>query len=287
MIKYIRKIFSYMKVLDVHYKEKNFFKDCGEWIHQDAINDCNMIITSVAFNNRCVIEYQFKLINKYFRNRNEMKVGYLVVDNSSDMLQSDEIKKYCDKKEIAYVRLKNNPREGSASHALALNWICKNIENLDSNLKVLAFLDHDCFPINENNEKIWNAIEKQGFYGLKQERGDHWYLWPGFSFFDVDAFDVKQFDFMPSVKGDTGAEVGTIISESLKSVGKSDMFIEFPSQQYVEVMDKTISEYTQDTCVEVFDDSFVHLMNGSNWLGTDVYTEKSILIDDYLRRFIE
>lgn len=286
----IKKISNEIKKIILNTKKSVFLNySGGEWINKEKLYDCEILIATVGFNSVKLIEYQNKFVKKKLVGQKN-KLVYFVADNSHDEEKSCEIRKYCNMNSIPYVRLSKSPyigtEVGSESHGLALDWICKNVVNKYKNIKVIGFVDHDCFPISKSCDRLWNAVDKQGFYGLRQERGDYWYLWPGFTFIDVSKIDISSVDFCPNGKGDTGSGIGDFVLEYLRANHMQESEIEFPDQVYVELLDKKMSQYTQDTCIEVFDGEFVHLMNGSNWLKSEIYSTKGKLVEQYLNKFL-
>jgi hypothetical protein len=80
-------------------------------------------IYTVAFNNDRVIDYQIKFMRKNLKDEHL----HIIVDNSSDNEISEKIRKICIEQDTMYIRLPENNLFTSQSHALALNYICKNI----------------------------------------------------------------------------------------------------------------------------------------------------------------
>lgn len=153
-------------------------------------------IYTVAFNNDRVIDYQIKLMKKNFKDEHQ----HVVVDNSSDEEISKKIREICIDNDTMYIRLPKNTLFSSQSHALALNYIYRNIILKRENVRYFWFLDHDIFPIKETT--ILSYIKKQKMYGylMDKERIKYarnaWNLRPGFCFFDKSM--SRKFDFRPT-----------------------------------------------------------------------------------------
>jgi len=159
----------------------------------------------VAFNNEKVIELQIARLAKYFNDSYEL----IITDNSNDEQKSLLIQQICSKNNVGYLLLpKQSEFKISASHAIALNWVYRNLVK-KRRPKYFGFLDHDVFPIKPVTIKKY--LKKQKFYGLKhygvnnanintwnENTSDYWYLWPGFSFYRFQAMkNIKRIDFMP------------------------------------------------------------------------------------------
>lgn len=120
-------------------------------IFTQPIQRDKIFLFSIAFNNVDVIKYQIKLINKNLSG----DFIYCIVDNSSDLQKSNEIRTLCTQFEIPYILLPrkfniNNLKKyinvPSFSHGLALNWLYNNFI-LVNKISKFGFFDHDIFPI--------------------------------------------------------------------------------------------------------------------------------------------
>ncbi len=157
-------------------------------------------IVTIAFNNDMVIEHQVRLLNKYLLD----PYHYTIADNSSDPAKQEKIMQIAKKTDISYIFLPKNPFTGidpSLSHGSALNWIFRNYIK-HRKAKFFGFIDHDIFPVQPT--RVVDSLQENPVYGLIQERGDVWYLWPGFCFFQHDYTKDKKINFMPSKACDTG-----------------------------------------------------------------------------------
>ena len=152
-------------------------------------------IYTVAFNNDRVIDYQIKLMKKNFKDEHQ----HVVVDNSSDEEISKKIREICIDNDTMYIRLPKNTLFSSQSHALALNYIYRNIISKRKNVKYFWFLDHDIFPIKETGIKKYLDKQWMYWYLLDKEKLEYarnaWTLWPWFCFFK--RWISKKFDFRP------------------------------------------------------------------------------------------
>lgn len=90
--------------------------------------------------------------------------------------------RYLRKNNVTYIRVldRRRPNGYSNSHAIALNWIWKNVAKKRKNN--FGFLDHDIYPVKEID--ITDYVKTDPIYGKYYEAGGIWYLWAGFAFFN-------------------------------------------------------------------------------------------------------
>jgi len=122
----------------------------------------NIITTSYA--KPFYIEYQNKLLNKYFKEN----FSYTVFDCNFDLKDySDILFKFCKDNGINYIKLHATPfnNKGSSSwrHGISLTWIYKHFIKL-VNCPYFGFLDQDCFPI-DNIDFLSKYLDNNHIYG--------------------------------------------------------------------------------------------------------------------------
>ncbi|MFG1359550.1 hypothetical protein [Xanthobacter pseudotagetidis] len=124
----------------------------------------------------------------------------VVCDNSSDPAARAAIARLCGERRLAYCPLPPAPyrgaRNGSRSHAVALNWVFRNLVR-PAAPGVFAMLDHDLVPLAPTD--LSALVRGQPCYGHVR-RSDRpacgaWYLWPGFTVFDFAAVGALALDF--------------------------------------------------------------------------------------------
>ena len=141
-------------------------------------SDMDLIV--VTFNAPYLLPTQIRLCRKYLKGNFHL----IVCDNSTDETASTEIRNICEQENVTFIRVEDRtvPNGYSNSHAIALNWIWKNI--IKQRKHDFALLDHDIFPVKEID--VNNYLKDFPVYGelrfLNYEKKE-WYLWPGFSFF--------------------------------------------------------------------------------------------------------
>ncbi|HEX2829935.1 MAG TPA: hypothetical protein VHP37_26545 [Burkholderiales bacterium] len=156
-------------------------------------------LATVCFNNALVVRYQAKLLGKHLTDRH----AYTVFDNSPPGRERDEIRAVCRGEGVSYVELPDTPFAGipSCHHGAALNWICRR-HFAPRALPYVGFIDHDLFPCRTTS--LLDRIGADGLLGRIEERGERWYLWPGFCFLSAAKVNVAKLDFLPIPGLDTG-----------------------------------------------------------------------------------
>ena len=237
---------------------------------------------TVAFNQPQYIEYQIRLIRKFESN----SYHHWILDNSSDKQYSDDIRNICCKSSnVSYVRIPQKCKwyKNSMSHAMALNWFHNKIL-VHKNHLYSIFLDHDIFPIAKITFSQY--LEKQGIYGVYQERIDsgrtYWYLWPGIC--GLSNKYLKDLDFRGTKWGDTGSSSFETIykhvsPENIKFSQESVFRMTDGAREYAEKPDewRKDAERFLEEAVEIYDDEWIHMVNGSNWVNRSMNKKQEFL----------
>lgn len=122
----------------------------------------------------------------------------VVCDNSTDPQARAAIARLCAERGLAYCALPPSPyrggRNGSRSHAVALNWIWANLVR-PAAPRAVALIDHDLIPLEPVD--LAARLAGQPCYGMLREGQGNgaWYLWPGYSVFDYAAVKDLPMDF--------------------------------------------------------------------------------------------
>ncbi len=212
----------------------------------------SLLIFTVSFNSLETIKVQVEYLDKNLRDNYQ----YIVCDNSSDTHESKKIEHYCKQSKVGYIRLRGNPYNGidaSKSHGIAINWMYRRVVK-PSNAEFFGIIDHDIFPIKKTS--IINKLRNSKVFGHTQVRGDRWYIWPGFSFFNRVLVGQKIYDFMPVAGLDTG---GGNWESIFRLINKSRVIT--PKHEYIKYKD---GDTIQSTSMEMIGD-WLHLINGSGW----------------------
>jgi len=150
----------------------------------------------------------------------------LVCDNSSDAAARARIARICADRGHIYCALPTAPRmhgrpNGSRSHAVALNWVWRNLI-VPTAPKIVALLDHDLVPLAPDD--LAARVRHQPLYGMVRHgtRFGGWYLWPGYCVFDLTALgggrlDPGKLDFGTDTPRtlDTGGQNWRVLYRSL------------------------------------------------------------------------
>ena len=232
-------------------------------------NNGKRILVTVAFNNPKVIEYQIKLIKKYIKG----DFIHIICDNSNRIDSAQGIRNVCIQNEVTYIRVNSDikPHGYSDSHGVALNWIWENI--LSKKEKDFALLDHDIFPIQEQNIEDYFDIEN--FWGSIRNKNGRWYLWPGFAFYRFDAVKnkklnfrrYKHFGFIKAKNADTGsANWNCLYSKyNVIFIRNCDVASVDLSTNSIPLSNKD-NNYVFENCIEYFNNkTWLHSINGSVW----------------------
>lgn len=249
------------------------------------------ILVTIAFNKPQLIELQIEMLCRHFRD----SFSLVIADNSSDPAARGEIQALCERNGVFYVSLPPNPAAtGSASHGLAMNWVYHRILSR-APTEYFGFLDHDIFPIRSVSYR--DTIREQRSYGHFQTAKDHLFYWPGLCFFSVDYFRPRGANFLPVMFGETYGDTGAsnwlrhyrhLDVAAIRSFTLRDVWADHPERPYLKLdlgHKERLSHYVANA-ITLFDDDWVHLVNGSNWAAVDM-DRKLCQLGDYLNRHQE
>lgn len=235
-------------------------------------------IITIAFNNAKIIPLNVEYVEKYYQDEHT----HIIADNSSDPKCADLIQNYCEKNAICYIKLPKNHLNifsGSYNHATALNWMYKHVIQ-KRKPAYFGIIDHDLFPIKPIS--LANILDVQHIYGPLRPRGEYWYLSAILSFFDFNYLKNKKVDFLP-VKYDNehyldsgGGNWRNIYSEMDRTT------IHFCKERMENFKEGNNRHQDQ---VEIFDDMWLHTINGSYWKKIDV--KKENVIPDLIKKYVQ
>ncbi len=154
--------------------------------------DAPIVAFTVAFNVPPAIELLSDAMARFMPD-----VPLVVCDNSDDPTAPPKIRAYCEAAGRVYIRLPRAPlikKFSSRSHATALNWVLHNIIR-PAGVRRFATLDHDLVPLAPAD--LLSHLKDQPCYGYVQRHGRSraWYLWPGYSLFDLDRIPISKINF--------------------------------------------------------------------------------------------
>jgi len=247
---------------------------------KDKQGRCEMLLLTVAFNDERLIEKQIEQIRLMIK---DTEYQHVVVDNSLSRKKRKAIMAVCMQQGVEYLQIPYQITllfhyQIAVSHGAALNWLYYHYLK-EKRPKRFSLLDHDIFPVQDFNMTL--TIGQRDFYGVSRIKEDEWYLWPGFCIFNYDAF-TKEPDFLPRYTKknflDTGG--GNYRQQYYKYDLKDVAFPQVKtirikkSKELVRQCDIYHSDY-----VQVIDDTWLHLINGSNYAeikGKDEVIEKTL-----------
>jgi len=221
---------------------------------RNSLNGEGILFVTVAFNEPRLIKLQLEALHKFV----DGPFQVLIIDNSLDRGAASEIQELCGASGAVYLRGPWNLFslfQGSLSHSSTLDWAWRGLlKKLQATTLVL--LDHDIFlvaPLHDT-DLLRGAIAA----GREEKRAGMWYLWPGLLALSLKDFATEKFTFMPYRELDSGGSLWL----TFYSKKPREAFTVY-SREVVNIMPGTRAE---DSAVEVIDDRWVHLIDGSGWL---------------------
>ncbi len=236
-------------------------------------------IITIAFNNDKIIPLHTHYIKENYTGEHT----HIIADNSTDSETSRKIREYCSTNGIAYIRISHNYlgkiAGPSYSHATALNYCYQHIIK-KRQPAYFGFTDHDLFPLKEVD--LSSILERQYVYGPLRARAEFWYLSAILCFFNYRYLKDKKVDFMPvTYKGTYLDSGGGNWKEIYQGLDKKQ--IAFCTER-MDNFEKGDNRH-QDM-VEIFDEKWLHTINGSYWKKIAVVKEKFLdtLVAEYAVR---
>ncbi len=162
-------------------------------------------------------------------------------------------KEIAEQYDCRYTALTTGTKDFSQSHALALN-LAYSFNR--QNAGIIGILDHDCFPIKPLN--ILDIIKGHDFYSSNQVRAGKVYPNPCCMFMRSNMV----VDFMPCEGMDTAGQ----LHEVYHNVKQMNI-------QYMPLY-------------EVYDNAFLHIVKGSNWVETDENERRVKKAFDKVKNFL-
>lgn len=245
---------------------------------------CEMLLITIAYNNEALIRKQIELIKKYIKDEN---YTHVIVDNSPKREKRKLIKDICDANKVDYVAIPFSIEQRickkcslfGLSHGNALNWTFYHLIK-QSKPKRFALLDHDIFPIRDCN--LTECLGDLDFYGAGRERGNTWYIWPGWSIFRFDAIVSRQPNFQPVFLKDIYLDAGGgNYFQIYRHYELNHSY--FPKVKTYRIKQSkdlfAHDEIYHSDCVQFVGNDWLHIINGSNYCklkDKDALVEKII-----------
>lgn len=253
---------------------RNSFKDkfkIEPFYSSNYQNPSDIDLITVSFNSPKLIDYQIRMFKKFLKGN----FSHIICDNSTKKEAAEEIKKICEKYDVSYIRIEDRktPNGYSSSHAIALNWIWKNIVKKRRNN--FAFLDHDMFPVKDI--KPFEYVKDHPVFGrYVSVPNGKWYMWAGFSFFNFEYVKNLPLNFnrykmlgFISVHGKNWMDTGSANWRCLYSkIDKNELkqynevFLNFETNENVGFSGKNFAHYLDNK-------KWLHIFDGGNRQNTE------------------
>ena len=218
------------------------------------------VVAIVGFNDHHLIGVQLELLNKYSKHQ----VVCLVADNSEHSLAASRIERVTREFGAEYVRLPYNlytksrgaakPGRGSLSHSVALDWLWNRVFQKAAP-KYVVLVDHDVFPLKPFD--VGEILDGVIAAGPPRYGAGRWTIWPGLAFFrfrDVSRFRIT---FLPSGDLDSGAGLWKTLLSKVETHQ-----VRLMNRNHLEIIE---GAHPAKKDVEIIDDAWLHLGDGSGW----------------------
>jgi hypothetical protein len=209
-----------------------------------------IFIGIVQFNKSCFLREQLVRINRYLLCANEDKLTVNIGDNSTIHEERRTNKAICDELGVRYMDYSMSDGDPSLHHSMALNPLYQT--SIEEQNDFSLFFDHDTFMYAPSNI-IYDSREKH-FAGIGQAKLGKMYLHPNVLLINNKFVPRSVINFTPCAGMDTGGRladyVGTLTNSQIKHLK-----YEYGNFNYEGVND----------IYELIDESFFHMIKGSNW----------------------
>lgn len=263
-----------------------------------------MIIISVVYNKPEFISYQYECLKKFI----EVPFEYYIFDNADDSVNEQKFKEVCSYLNIKYFKVPQNIHQindASTRAGKSLDYSLRYVYNTIGYRGILMVNDSDMFLV-----KPYNPISRLGDYHIAGRSASGIYSGnndPHTSTIERITYYTNQvlimnfekipnfnrITFLPGNIGGIGVDCGGLLHTYFKlnpdvtHFPLKDTHSNFYSKDNIEQCQEEMKEYFKselaifdnnsktDTAKnkafsEIFDDAFIHLRAGSNWVGHDI-----------------
>jgi len=232
-------------------------RDTKSLIDQLTSRSPESLFVAIAYNTPWTIDVLVQSWKKHC-----FETPLLIIDNSKKENAAQEIRKFCERQDVYYLKLPHNREwHPSRSHGLALNWTWKNLICKIDTINGIGFIDHDCYPI-----RSWSPAQMppKVAYGVKSPGWimdqNTWSLWAGFMYFrnwNTQKVSALPLDFTPNPLD--GLDTAGMNWRTLYRKLSQDEF-GFAKVEKVKLRDLLGDSIIQsDVTVELIDSTFIHL----------------------------
>lgn len=186
-----------------------------------------------------------------------------VFDNSSDLERAEHIRYHAEQQKLNYYKTFSSSINGSDSHAWASNFAYQKIKNIYTHI---FLIDHDCIVLKKFSVidilSGGHVIAGLGQGALKT------YMWCGMVMIALESIDRNMVDF--SCSAEFGLDTGGNLYKIIEEYGKEACI--FFNEAYHQNPYFNSNEYS--SYATIFDETFMHFINSSNWAGKDRHEER-------------
>lgn len=241
------------------------------------MQDNKLAIIIVVWNRSDLITTQVELLRRFCKDDD---YEIIVVDNSTDMTKSAEVRNHANAINCTYIKT-NTALHTSQSHAYAANYAYQSFKQ---SYEYMLFLDHDNFPIKDFSVK--SILNGRVIGGVGQTKPTKTYLWPGCVLINNKLIDQSIVDF--STNSQLGLDTGGNLYKVLERHGLHNcvFFDQFEIKNAL--YDKIEWGAYNIQCTQPGDSpcSFMHFLNASNWGGSQYNEERINSLMTILKNYV-
>lgn len=230
----------------------------------------DLYVITIAYNQARLIEKQIELVRLHVKDGSYV---HIVVDNSPSGKARGQKREICERERVRYVPVPMYIDKlichwifgYGLSHGAALNWMFYHFLKQQRPVR-FALLDHDVFPMADYS--FTDKLGERDFFGVERNRESGWYVWPGWCVFRFDAINDCHPNFLPYFLRETFLDAGG--GNFPRFYGRYDLkTTEFPPVITKRIRHSkglsTHNDIYHGDCVQLIDQKWLHLVNGSNY----------------------
>lgn len=218
-----------------------------------------IFIGITQYNRSCFLREQIARINRYLLMAREDILTIAIADNSTNEADRKVNELLCNELGLFYMDCDFKERDPSLHHSMALNVLYEK-SIVDQNDFTL-FFDHDTFMFNASNI-VYDSRDKH-FAGIGQAKLGKQYLHPNVCLINNKFVPKEIVNFTPCEGMDTGGRLSDYIS-NIEHKQINHLSFEYGACSYGLIND----------VYEIIDNSFFHMIKGSNWNGNKYGQER-------------
>lgn len=259
------------KVFNPYCKYVDFLSRLGNNIplHESElkVSRTEMYVVTIAYNDERLIRKQIEAVKTFITDEH---YKHIIVDNSPTPQKRKLIREVCQEYSIDYIPvplyihrlISTRLFWCGISHGAALNWMFYKFLIYRGPVH-FALLDHDIFPTKPYS--LTEALGDKPFYGVKRDRGDGWYLWPGFSIFNFEILARIRPNFLPLMTKKSFLDAGgSIYPQLYKQYEIAN--VTFADDKTFRIKNTAgLKDVYHGDCIQMIDNAWLHLINGSNY----------------------